>query len=68
MVATTENAVLKSSVYKNSLLFVKDDDPQSFATAIMSINYEKYDDPRCTIDGEDKRTLCEFKNIFGYNE
>ena len=68
LVATTENAVLKSSVYKNSLLFVKDDDPQSFAIAIMSINYEKYDDPRCTIDGEDKRTLCEFKNIFRYNE
>lgn len=59
LVVTTENEVLRTSVYMEYLYFVKDDSPESFAHTVTHIDVTKGQDARICIKNEDERVLQE---------
>lgn len=62
-VVTTDNEVLKTSVYSSFLSFVKNDSPEAFAKSIIQTNVQSVLNPSSCIKFEDERVLVELKRL-----
>lgn len=68
LVLTTDNDVLKHSSYNKYLYFAPNDDPESFAYLIKTIDVKNSQNSRTCILEEDNRMLKEMPHILINNE